>query len=83
MIAAVIVVVLVAMSYANTVLDDRLAGNEFNANKQFMLTTGLQIDDVAWTIGRTQTVTYSSRFGHLKFQPLALNYSLALDSGSG
>ena len=83
MIAAVTVMVLVAMFYANTVLDERLAENEFSANKQFMLSTGLQIDDVAWTIGRTQTVTYSSRFGHLKFQSLALNYSLALDSGSG
>jgi len=83
MIAAVIVMVLVALSYANTVLDDRLAENEFNDYKQFMLTTGLQINELSWILGRTHPVTYSSRFGHLKFQPLALTYSLALDSGSG
>ena len=49
MFAAVMVMVLVAVSYANNILDTRLAENEFNSNKQFMLTTGLQIDDVAWT----------------------------------
>ena len=76
MIAAVMVMILVAMSYASTVLDARLAENEFSANKQFMLATGLQIDDVAWTVGRTQTISYSSRFGHVKYQTLALNYSV-------
>ena len=76
MIAAVMVMILVAMSYASTVLDARLAENEFSANKQFMLATGLQIDDVAWTVGRTQTISYASRFGHVKYQTLALNYSV-------
>ena len=76
MIAAVMVMIIVAMSYASTVLDARLAENEFSANKQFMLATGLQIDDVAWTVGRTQTISYSSRFGHVKYQTLALNYSV-------
>ena len=76
MIAAVMVMILVAMSYASTVLDARLAENEFSANKQFILATGLQIDDVAWTVGRTQTISYSSRFGHVKYQTLALNYSV-------
>ncbi|HLB99875.1 MAG TPA: hypothetical protein VJL33_00955 [Candidatus Bathyarchaeia archaeon] len=78
MIAAVMVMILVAMSYASTVLDSRLAENEFSANKQFILATGLQIDDVAWTVGRTQTISYSSRFGHVKYQTLALNYSVDL-----
>jgi hypothetical protein len=82
MIAAVMVMILVAMSYASNILDTRLAENEFSANKQFMLTTGLQIDDVAWTVGRTQTITYSSKFGYVKFQSLALNYSIQLHSGS-
>jgi len=83
MIAAVMVMVLVAVSYANYILDVRLAESEFSSNKQFMLTTGLQIDDVAWTLGRTQTITYSSRFGHAKVQSLALNYSVDFDFGSG
>jgi hypothetical protein len=82
MIAAVMVLIFVAMSYASTILDTRLAENEFSANKQFMATTGLQIDDVAWTVGRTQTITYSSRFGHVKYQPLSLTYSVGFLSGS-
>ena len=75
--------ILVAMSFANTFLDARMAENEFSTNKQFMLTTGLQIDDIAWTIGRTQTVRYSSRFGNMKFQSSAVNYTFEVDTGSG
>jgi hypothetical protein len=73
--AAVVVMILVAMGFANTFLDARIAENEFSTNKQFMLTTGLQIDDIAWTIGRTQTVRYSSQYGNIKFQSLAVNYT--------
>jgi len=51
-----------------------MAENEFSATKQFMQTVGLQIDDVAWTIGRTQTIRYASRFGQVNFESLALNY---------
>ena len=83
MTAAVMVMVLVAMSYASNVLDARLAENEFSSNKQFMATTGLQIDDVSWTAGRIQTITYTSRFGQVKYQSLALNYSVELNSTSG
>jgi hypothetical protein len=57
-----------------------MAENEFSANKQFMLTTGLQIDDIAWTIGRTQTVRYSSKFGNIKFQTAALRYSFEVNT---
>ncbi len=81
--AAVVVMILVAMGFANTFLDARMAENEFSTNKQFMLTTGLQIDDIAWTIGRTQTVRYSSKFGNIKFQSLAVNYTFEVDTGSG
>lgn len=75
--------ILVAMGFANTFLDARMAENEFSTNKQFMLTTGLQIDDIAWTIGRTQTVRYSSKFGNMKFQSLALNYTFEVYTGTG
>jgi len=61
--AGTIVLVLVAMGFANTFLDARLAENEFATNKQFLLTTALQIDDIAWTVGRTQTVRFTSKFG--------------------
>ena len=47
--------------------------------KQFMQTVGLQIDDVAWTIGRTQTVSYSSKFGQVNFQSVALNYTVYIN----
>jgi len=75
--------ILVAMSFANTFLDARMAENEFSTNKQFMLTTGLQIDDIAWTIGRTQTVRYSSRFGNMKFESSAVTYSFEVHNGTG
>ena len=45
--AAVVVMILVAMGFANNFLDARMAENEFSTNKQFMYTTGLQIDDIA------------------------------------
>ena len=83
MTAAVIVMILVAMSYANNFLDSRMAENEFSTNKQFMLTTGLQIDDIAWTIGRTQTVRYSSQYGHMKFQSPAVNYTFEIYPNGG
>jgi hypothetical protein len=81
--AAVVVMILVAMTFANNFLDARMAENEFSTNKQFMLTTGLQIDDIAWTIGRTQTVRYSSNYGNMKFQSSALNYTFEVDMGAG
>jgi hypothetical protein len=81
--AAVVVMILVAMGFANTFLDARMAENEFSTNKQFMLTTGLQIDDIAWTIGRTQTVRYSSKYGNIKFQSSAVNYTVEVNTGSG
>jgi len=73
--AAVVTLVLVAVTYANNFLDVRMAENEFSANRQFMLTTGLQIDDNAWTIGRTQTVRYSSRYGSIGYQSAAVSYT--------
>jgi hypothetical protein len=75
--------ILVAMGFANTFLDSRMAENEFSTNKQFMLTAGLQIDDIAWTIGRTQTVRYSSKYGNMKFESATLNYTFEVDFGNG
>ncbi len=77
--AAVVVMILVAVTFANSFLDSRMAENEFSTNKQFMLTTGLQIDDIAWTIGRTQTVRYSSKYGNMKFESATLNYTVKVD----
>jgi hypothetical protein len=73
--AATIVMILVATSYANNYLSTKMAQNEYIANKQFMLTTGLQIDDIAWTVGRTQTIRYATTYGGMQYQSLALNYT--------
>ncbi len=81
--SAVVVLLLVTVAFSNNFLNARMAENEFSAMKQFMQTTGLQMDDVAWTIGRTQTVRYASRFGFVNFESLALNYSVYVDKGSG
>jgi hypothetical protein len=81
--SAIIVLLLIAIVFANNFLDARLAGNEFNTMKQFMQTTGLQMDDVSWTMGRTQTVRYTTRFGNVNFESVALNYSVYVDEGSG
>jgi hypothetical protein len=74
--SAVVVLLLVTVTFANNFLDARMAENEFSATKQFMQTVGLQIDDVAWTIGRAQTIRYASRFGQVNFESLALNYTV-------
>lgn len=76
MTAAIIVMILVTVVFANNYLNSRMAENEFSAMKQFMQTAALQMDDVAWTIGRTQTIRYASQFGQLSFQSVALNYAV-------
>lgn len=76
----ILVMVLITVATANNILNSSLAENEFVASKQFMLTTGLQIDNVAWTVGRTQTITYYSKFGHVRLQTVALNYSVRMHS---
>ena len=83
MTGAIIVLVLVAMSYAQNYLSYSMAQNDFSTNKQFMLTTGLQIDDVAWMMGRTQTITYTSTYGSLAvLSAQALNYTMEINEGS-
>jgi len=67
---------LVTTTFANNYLQQRIAENEFDAAKQFMQTTGLQLDDVSWTIGRTQTIRYASTFGQVNFEAPTLNYTI-------
>jgi hypothetical protein len=77
--SAVIVMLLVTVVFANNYLQQRIAENEFDAAKQFMQTTGLQIDDVSWTVGRTQTIRYASNYGQVNFEAPALNYTVFID----
>lgn len=81
--AAGIVLIIVAMNYAYDTLNSQIAQNEFSTNKQFMATAGLQMDDIAWTIGRTQTIAYSSKFGFLSFNQSALDYTFQVFTSSG
>ena len=73
--ASAIVMIMIAMSYANNILELKVAQNEFSTNKQFMQTTGQQIDDIAWTVGRTQTLSYSCKYGNVRFEEAALTYT--------
>jgi hypothetical protein len=79
---AVIGMVILAMSFGSGFLNVQMAGNEFSANKQFMQTTGLQIDDVAWNIGRTDTVQYTSKSGQLTFVNATLQYTFETYDGT-
>jgi hypothetical protein len=79
--SAIVVLLLVTVVFANNFLDARMAENEFSSVKQFMQTVGLQIDDVAWTTGRTQTVRYASKYGQVNFESLALNYTVYVNIG--
>jgi hypothetical protein len=81
--AAVVVMILVAMTYAQNILNLKMAENEFTTNKQFMQTTGQQVDDIAWTIDRTQTVSSSSRYGNVQFKDAALKYTIRIQTSSG
>jgi hypothetical protein len=78
---AVILMVMVAMFFANGVLQSNLSESDYKANKQFMLTEGLQIDDVAWTIGRTQTSIFSSKYGAVSVEPVVLTYTFEAKTG--
>ena len=66
----------VALVFANGLLWSKIAEGDFNSAKQFMQTVGLTIDDVAWTVGRTETIRYSSRYGDITIESSTLNYTV-------
>lgn len=74
--SAIVVMLLITVVFANNYLNAQMAENEFSAMEQFMQTVGQQIDDVAWTVGRTQTMSYASKFGQITFENASLNYAL-------
>lgn len=78
--SAVIVMILVTVTFANNYLSQTIAENEFSAMKQFMQTIGLQLDDVSWTIGRTQTIRYATTYGQVNFESAALNYTVFVNN---
>ena len=81
--SAIIVMMIVALAFANDLLSFKTAESDFNSAKQFMQTIGLQVDDVAWTMGRTETVRYSTRYGQMELLPQALKYTIKYENESG
>ncbi|MDW8022247.1 MAG: hypothetical protein RMJ15_00675 [Nitrososphaerota archaeon] len=80
---AIVVLLLVTMIFTNDFLEARMTENEFSAMKQFIQTVGLQIDDVAWIPGRTQTIRYASRYGRVEFVDKALTYTVKIRTEAG
>lgn len=78
--ATIVALVTVVMVFANNFLSARLAESDFNAAKQFMQTVGLQIDDVAWRIGQTETIRYSSRYGDINVLNVNLTYTIEIQT---
>jgi|SRR5271157_758819 len=77
--AAIVVMLLVVISFVNNYLNVQIAQNDFNSMKQFMQTIALQADDVAWIPGRTQTLTFATKYGQVTFRCPALTYSFYFD----
>lgn len=76
MTGAMIALLSVALVFANNFISSKIAESDFSSGKQLMKTIGLQIDDVAWTVARTETIQYTSRFGEITLLSSALNYTL-------
>ncbi len=79
---AMVAILSVALGFANNFLSSSVAEGEFDSSKQLMQTVGLQIDDVAWTVGRTETILYASQYGEVMFAPSALTYSVSVNDGA-
>ena len=79
MTGAMVALVSVTLVFANNFLWSSVAEADFNSSKQLMQTVGLQIDDVAWTMGRTETTKYASQYGEVVFMPSALTYTVTVN----
>jgi hypothetical protein len=78
MTGAMVAIVGVALVFANNILWSRVAEGEFDSSRQFMQSVGLQIDDVAWTVGRTETISYASQYGEVVLEPDVLTYTVSI-----
>ena len=81
MTGAIVALLSVTLVFANNLLWSRVAESEFDSSRQLMQTVGLQIDDVAWTMGRTETIRYASQYGEVVFEPSALTYNVSVNGG--
>jgi hypothetical protein len=81
--ATTIALLMVTIVFVNNRLWSSVAESEFNSAKQYMQTIGLQIDDVAWTTGRKETVRYSSNYGSVSIEENALSYRVDVKTSDG
>jgi len=79
MTGAMVAILAVTLSFANNFLWTSVAQGDFDSSKQLMQTVGLQIDDVAWTVGRTETITYGTQYGEITFADSVLNYTVTVE----
>lgn len=77
--SAIVVMLLATIVFANNYLSGQIAQNEFNAMSQSMQTLGLQVDQVAWIPGQTQTLTYTTKYGQVLLRSPALTYNFFFD----
>lgn len=80
---AIVTMLVATIPFARNYLNVTTARFEFSSMELSMQNMALQLDDVAWTIGRTQTFRYTSNFGWVNFSPLSLCYTVYVDKGSG
>jgi hypothetical protein len=78
MTGAIVAILSVAIVFANNFLWSRVAEGDFDSSKHLMHTVGLQIDDVAWTVGRTETIRYASEYGDIELEPSVLTYTVTV-----
>ena len=74
--AVIIFAVSVTLTFVQNNLTLRGAENDFNSMKSFMRTVGLQVDDVAWVAGRTETARYTTQFGSITLSDPLITYSV-------
>jgi len=83
MTGAMIAILSVTLVFANNMLWSKVAEGDFNSSKQFMQSVGLQIDDVAWTAGRTETIIYASQYGDVVLESDVLTYNVSVITSEG
>ena len=83
MTGAMIAILSVALSFANGFLWARVAESDYASSQQLMQSVGLQIDDVAWTAGRTETITYATQYGDVELETDVLTYTVSVTTQSG
>ena len=79
----IIALVMVTLVFVNDRLWLSVAESDFDSAQQYMQAVGLQIDDVAWTMGRKETVRYSSSYGSVSILQNAINYTIDVKTQNG